>query len=45
MDFGYKITIPMEGETEARNRRCYACQNISDEYGCVKQDDTVEIRG
>lgn len=22
---------------------CYACQNISDEYGCVKQDDTAEI--
>lgn len=24
-------------------RGCYACQNISDEYGCVQQDDTSEI--
>lgn len=22
---------------------CYACQNVSDEYGCVQQDDTAEI--
>lgn len=22
---------------------CYACQNISDEYGCVQQDDAIEI--
>lgn len=24
-------------------RGCYACQNISDEYGCVQQDNTAEI--
>lgn len=22
---------------------CYVCQNVSDEYGCVQQDDTIEI--
>lgn len=22
---------------------CYACQNVSDEYGCVQQDDAIEI--
>ena len=24
-------------------RGCYVCQNVSDEYGCVQQDDTLEI--
>lgn len=22
---------------------CYACQNVSDEYGCIQQDDVLEI--
>lgn len=24
-------------------RGCYACQNVSDKYGCIQQDDVLAI--
>ena len=35
--------IPVEELDISPCRACYACQNISGEYGCVQQDDMYEI--
>ena len=37
------VYIPVEEKNISPCRACYACQNISGEYGCVQQDDMQEI--
>jgi multimeric flavodoxin WrbA len=35
--------IPLAGKNILPCRGCYACQDVSDEYGCIQQDDVSEI--
>jgi multimeric flavodoxin WrbA len=35
--------IPLAAKTIRGCLGCYACQNISGEYGCIQQDDMEEI--
>ena len=37
------LTIPLGEKQIAPCRGCYACQDVTGEYGCVQQDDMQEI--
>lgn len=37
------VYIPLAEKRIAPCRGCYACQNVSGEYGCVQQDDMQEV--
>lgn len=37
------IYIPLANKNILPCKGCYACQNVSNDYGCIQQDDVLEI--